>query len=134
MRFEFRDIHFDGNVQTRIDAILRIGGDFAVWVGNRRLYHEEEFCLVEFAVALGDWLAVANDGGPDFVYTSMESETTGLVRFTSVNPGFWTVSAAHQDFQAEDLFTTADLRQAALDYVRELKGHLNLEIAGLFVL
>jgi hypothetical protein len=49
---QFRNIHLDGSVQTPIDAILRIVGDFAVWVGNRQLYHEVEFCLVEFAVVI----------------------------------------------------------------------------------
>ncbi|MGH7604379.1 MAG: hypothetical protein ACRENK_10330, partial [Gemmatimonadaceae bacterium] len=114
MRFEFRNIHFDGNMQTRIDAILRIVGDFALWVGDRKVYQEVEFCLVEFAVALGDWLAVVSDDGPNFVYTSVESETEGLVRFTLANSGNWRISAAYQDSQEEDLIRTSELKKAAL--------------------
>jgi len=128
MRLEFSNIHFDGEIRTKWDVLLRIVGDFTLWVDGRAIYREVEFCLVEFAVALADWLAVATDLGPDFVYTSMESETQGLVRFTRLNPGVWQVSAADQDEQATDSITTTELETAALSYIRALRARLQPKV------
>lgn len=124
MRLEFSNIHFDGEIRTKWDALLRIVGDFTLWVHGRAIYREVEFCLVEFAVALANWLVVATDLGPNFVYTSVESETQGLVRFTRLNPGVWRVSAADQEEQATDLITTTNLQSAALSYIRDLRARL----------
>jgi hypothetical protein len=124
MKLEFSNVHYDGKIPTKWDVLLRIVGDFALWVGGRVIYQEVEFCLVEFALALGSWLTVATDLGPDFVYTSLESETEGLVRFTRLKPGTWRVSAAHQDQESTDLLTTAELKSAALTYIRDVRAHL----------
>jgi len=124
MRLEFRNVHFDGEIRTKSDVLLRIVGDFALRVGGRVVYREVEFCLVEFAVALAEWLVVATDLRPDFAYTSLESEVEGLIRFTPVGPGNWRVSAAHQEQQVEDLLATAELKNAALTYIRDLRTEL----------
>jgi len=47
-------------------------------------------------VRLANWLADVTDSGPDFVYTSLESETEGLVRFGLANRGQWRVSSAYE--------------------------------------
>ena len=124
MKFEFGNLHFDGELRSKWDMLLRIVGDFAIIIGCRRLYAEVEFCLVEFAVALANWLATASDNGPDFVYTSMESESEGLVRFTLCGPGAWLVSAAHQDYAEPIQLTTEQLMEAAGAYVNELREAL----------
>jgi len=124
VRFEFNDVHFDGEMRTKWDGLLRIVGDFALWVGDLNIYQEEEFCLVEFAVVLANWLTVATDFGPNFDYTSMESETQGLVRFTVLRPGVWRVSAAHQNQEAVGSVAAADLRGAAWNYLRRLRDQL----------
>jgi len=124
MRLEFSNVHFDGEIRTKWDVLLRIVGDFALRVRGGVIYREEEFCLVELSVALANWLVVATDLGPDFVYTSSESETQGLVRFTRLKPGAWRVSAAHQDQEAADPITTMELKHAALSYIRDLRACL----------
>jgi hypothetical protein len=124
MKFEFQNVHFDGVVQTKADALVRIVGDFSLWVRDRLVYKEAEFCLFEFALALANWLAVVTDSGPDFVYTSLESETEGLLRFGLVNRGQWRVSSAYEELHADDLVTTTELRNASLDYIREFTQHL----------
>lgn len=124
MKIEFTNVHFDGEIRTKWDAVLRIVGDFILRMSGRVVYREVEFCLVEFAVALASWFAVATDMGPDFVYTSMESETEGLVRFTRLKPGTWRVSAADQDHDEAGSLTTTELKNEALEYIRNLRVHL----------
>ena len=124
MKFEFQNLHFDGVAQCEEDAILRIVGDFNLWVRDRLVYKEPEFCLFEFALDLATWLTVVTDSGPDFVYTSMESVTEGLVRFVLVNRGQWRVSATYEELHADDLLTTMELKNASLGYIRELTQQL----------
>ena len=124
MKLEFSNVHFERDVRTKWDVLLRIVGDFALRVRGLVIYREVEFCLVEFAVVLAGWLTIVTDLGPDFVYTSLESETEGLVRFTRLKPGTWRVSAAHQDQESMDLVTTAELKDAALAYIRDVRAHL----------
>jgi hypothetical protein len=124
MKFEFTNLHFEGEIRTKWDTLLRIVGDFTLRIRDRAIYTEVDFCLVEFAVALANWLAIATDLGPDFIYTSLESDIEGLVRFTRIDRGVWQISAAHEDHEARDTFTTADLKSAALAYIRELRSQL----------
>jgi hypothetical protein len=124
MRLVFSNLHFDGEIRSRSDVLLRVVGDFAVLIGERRLYQEVEFCLVEFAITLARWLAAATDDGPDFVYTSMESEIEGLVRFTRVAHGAWRISAAHEQYDEVRQLTTEQVKAAARTYIHGLRGAL----------
>jgi len=124
MKFEFSNVRTDGELRTKWDALLRIVGDFAFWVRGRVLYKEVDFCLVEFAIAMTNWLAIAPLLRPDFIYTSLESEIEGLVGFTRLGPGSWRVSAAYQDQPSTDSFTTEELEAAALTYISALREHL----------
>jgi hypothetical protein len=128
MRLKFANLHFDGDIQTRWDVLLRIVGDFSLLIRDRVVYREVEFCLVEFAVALANWFAIATDLGPDFEYTSLESETEGLVRFTRRAVGTWRVSAAYQDEEVQDALTTAELKVAAIEYIRDLRASLEHKV------
>jgi hypothetical protein len=128
MKLSFANLRFDGEVRTKWDVLLRIVGDFSLWIRDRVIYREVEFCLVEFAVALANWLAIATDLGPDFAYTSLESETEGLVRFTRLAPGEWRVSAADQEEEARDSLTTAEIKHAAVAYIRDVRASLKPRI------
>lgn len=124
LNMQFSNLHFDGQISSRWDVLLRVVGDFELSVADRSIYREVDFCLVEFALAVGRWLLVANDGAPDFAYTSVESEIAGLIKFESVHPGLWRVSAAHQIEASPDLVATAELKEASLSYIRELRAAL----------
>lgn len=124
MRLTFANLRFDGDIRTKWDVLLRIVGDFSLCAHERVIYREVDFCLVEFAVALAEWFAIATDLGPDFIYTSLESDTEGLVRFTRLAPGEWCVSAADQEEAARASLTTAEIKHAAVAYIRELRANL----------
>ena len=61
------------------EVYLRIVADFQVLVGGRTLYSESLFPVVEFAIQSAAWSSRVVQGGPDFVYTSMEADEEGLV-------------------------------------------------------
>jgi hypothetical protein len=127
MKFSFSNVHRDGDIRTTWDLKLRVVGDFAVWSEDRVIYRKPEFCLIEFAIALAKWLVLATDLGPDFIYTSLESETEGLIRFQRQTSGMWQVSTAYQNEEAVPV-TTAQLKNAATTYMRELRRALLPEI------
>lgn len=122
MKFAFANIHYDGPLATRWDVILRIVADFSIVLGRSVLYSEVEFCVVEFAVQLAEWLGRLGSGRPPFVYTSMESDVEGLVRFTPTGPDQWCVAAAHQTHREARTFTTDELRRTALEFIHELRA------------
>jgi hypothetical protein len=129
MNFEFGNVHADGELCTKWDFLLRIVGDFALWVRGKLVYREVEFCLVEFALALAKWLSVAPDSRPNFIYMSLESETEGLVRFERSNSSdYWRVSAAHEYEPSMDMLTTDEVESAAIMYLRDLRARLSTRI------
>lgn len=117
-------MHFDGAIAQKLDTLARTVGDFSIKIDNEELYGEVEFCLLEFAAALATWASIVTDLGPHFVYTSMESETEGLVRFTRLLPGRWRVHSADIDATEGRSVSTQQLVAAVLTYLRELRASL----------
>jgi len=124
LRFEFSNVHTDALLRSRWDVLLRIVGDFQIWDRNVIRYQETEFCLVEFAIALAEWLAVDEKSRADFVYSSMESETEGLVSFSRLDPNHWQVAAADQQQPFAGPLGMEDIEHAAISYVSTLREDL----------
>lgn len=80
--------------------------DVFIYVAQRILYSEVEFCVVEFAIQLALWLGYLGPESPDFVYTSMESDIEGLVRIVRLGPDQWHVAAVHQAYEEARTFRT----------------------------
>ncbi|MCC6525741.1 MAG: hypothetical protein IT373_24045 [Polyangiaceae bacterium] len=121
MKFALANIHYDGPLVTRWDVLLRIVADFSILVERSVLYSEVEFCVVEFAVQLAEWLGRLGSERREFVYTSMESDVEGLVRFTPKGADHWCIATAHQARPETRTFTTDELRRAALEFIHELR-------------
>jgi hypothetical protein len=92
LKFESARVHVDGSLDREADAILRVVGDFKIYLDKSCVYSESEFCLLEFAAAIADWVAAQDLGESAFVYTSLESEVAGLVRFDLDGEGAWRLS------------------------------------------
>lgn len=126
------EIRIDGEVRSVWDFLLRIGSSFAIEVSGRSIYSDDDFCVVELGVELARWLSsgpsicgdVIYTPSADFVYTSMESEVEGLVRFTRVTGDRWRISAAHQDDSDEHVVADDEVRRASRVYVAELLRQL----------
>jgi hypothetical protein len=115
--FAFRGAHFDTpRVSDKWDVIVKYVGDFSIIVENELVYSEVDFCLVEFALDLAHWCAVSTDLGPNFIYSSVESEVEGLVSFTRASVGRWHISTAFRS-NPSPLVSTAALRDASRVYL-----------------
>ena len=125
MRLEPANLHTDGEICHEREILLRIVGDFTLWVRDEQICKEAGFCLVELAVELAAWVN-ATDMGLDFLYTSTQSEAARLVRFTNCSPGNWRISAGRQ--MAAGSVTTDELKAAALAYIRELYALLQPDL------
>jgi hypothetical protein len=128
VRFVFRGIHYDGAIASRWDMLLRIVGDFSVTIDSRVLYAEVEFCLVELAVQLGHWLGKLQEAPLDFSYDSMESDQAGLISITRVGEDAWKIAAAHEEYDEERCFSTAEVTRAASEFCRALRAALEPEV------
>ena len=114
--FEVNNLHLDGEVTSRWHALLRPVCDFRLRVDGTVIYSDVEFPVVEFAVAVGNWAVNAEADGPEFAYTSLESETERLISFTPHQDGDWIASSAEGLTSRPVPF--AHLRAASLDFVR----------------
>ena len=106
----------DGPLETYWNRLLNVAADFQLVVERRIIFSEEEFPIVELAVQLEAWLERLRDETPEFVYTSIESEIPGLIRFS---PGFegWHVSAAFAEFADATSFNLSEVAAAVRSYV-----------------
>lgn len=124
MKLDISDARIDGTLETHWDALLRAVGTFEVEVGGRQWYREEQFCLVEFAAALVEWLGSLEQAPRDFVYTSLESAEPEILRFHLVGSEHWQLTARHEAYREERRFSTAEIRQAAAAFIATFRAHL----------
>ena len=103
--------------------LLGIVGRFSVLVGPKTLYEEVEFCLVEFAMDVSQWLINVPTTDEDFVYESLESDEIGLVWIKSGTSG-WHVGSIQQHYQETKSFSLDEIRMAVNKYLHKLKREL----------
>ncbi len=108
-------------IATRWDVLLRVVGDFEIRAGDRTLYSETEFPVVEFAVQLAKWLARPGPDAGDLVYTSLESEVEGLIRFARVASDEWWLTALPLTEDPPRTFSTDEVRGAGLRFLIDLR-------------
>lgn len=94
-------------------AMLWIEGEFTVSVYEGTLVDEPHWNVLELAVQLCSWLALATDVGPSFVYSSMDAEQEGLLRFDPVADKHWKVGSAWGKCRPSTLYTFSQIRAAA---------------------
>jgi hypothetical protein len=104
--------------------LIRVVGLFAIVVDAKRWYEEQDFCLLEFANALIEWLEELSNGPTDFVYASLESAEPVLIRFGYVGEGKWQIRSPHEAYREERPFSTDDLRRAAEQYLADVCNRL----------
>ena len=122
LHLRFSNVHADIPIATWADAVLRITGDFEIETDGK-LYHEQEFCLVELAYQLHRWLTTFHLSELDFEYASMETDDNPLLWFRRGRVG-WTVGARHQDKPNPAEVNEAELVAAVTAYLVELDATL----------
>jgi hypothetical protein len=123
IEFLFEKLRLDGSaLDTDWDVLLRLVADFSIVIppAHVPLYREEEFCVVEFAMQIAQWLASVREHPTDFSYNSMEYDETGLVSIHKYQHG-WKVTALHQDYVEDQLFSIEEIETAVGTFVARLK-------------
>lgn len=122
VRFSFGDVSLEGgHLNEPWEVYLRIVGRFSVSVGERILYAEESFCVVEFAVKSQLWLKRVNETQEDFVYTSQESEEAGLFWIRKAGQ-VWRLGSAYQEYEELATFSLSSLAVALSAYFEDLQA------------
>jgi len=132
IEFRFEKLRRDGNeLETNWDLLLRLVADFSIIVPDAHipLYREEEFCVVEFAMQITQWLATLHTDLIDFSYNSIESDETGLVSIRKQQHG-WTVAALHQDVCEDRPFSTEDIEKGVGEFIARLKKEVPAEFSS----
>jgi hypothetical protein len=122
----FERLRLDGNVlKTDWDLLLRLVADFSIVIppAPLALYHEEEFCVVEFAMQITQWLSSVHRNPVDFSYNSMESDEASLVSVKKAEHG-WSIAALHQDYVEDRLFPIEEIENAVGAFVARLKAEV----------
>jgi hypothetical protein len=119
--FAFADVKVDGGrLKEPWQVYLRIIGRFSVHVGERVLYVEESFCVVEFAIKSQLWLARVNETQEDFIYTSQESEESDLFWIRRSGAG-WRIGSVYQEYEELSTFPLELLAAALCSYFNNLR-------------
>jgi hypothetical protein len=124
LTFKFESLERDGTLNDDWQILLRIVADFYILIDSKVLYREQQFCVVEFAVALSKWLSGANHTGEDFIYESIEAEEDGLVWIKAHGSG-WRIGSIYQEYEEGHTFSLEEVRSAADSFINQLaKGVL----------
>ncbi len=122
IEFRFENLKIDGTaLETDWDLLLRPVAEFSIVVPPAPipLYREEEFCVVEFAIHITQWLVRVRNDAIDFSYNSVESDETDLVSIRKAQD-LWTVAALNQDYIEDRLFAIEDIDRAVRAFVTRL--------------
>lgn len=92
--FTISNIHIDGEAPPvlQFEVLLRIVSDFAITIDATPIFSEREFPFIELASAVAEWLPAWDTR--NFVFTSMDSATEGIVYFHKQSPNVWLVGSA----------------------------------------
>jgi hypothetical protein len=120
IELRFTDVKLDPSYfpfEEDWQILLGVVGDFSVQVDSRVLYHEVDFCLVELAFQICEW---SNQGYlEDFVYTSLESDETGLFWIKAAN-GMWKIGSTHEKYKEESQFALSDIKSSLNSYLKNI--------------
>jgi hypothetical protein len=121
LELRFSDVRVENGPVRSVDELeLKVGADFELLVGERVIYREVEFTVVELRFVLDRWM---RESGPDsavnFVFVSVESDERGLVWFKR-QPGGYRVGSVHQEFESSEVFTLDEARLAARRFIEDV--------------
>ncbi|MHB8289712.1 MAG: DUF7878 domain-containing protein [Acidimicrobiales bacterium] len=124
MTFRFFDVRTERPVlRTRYDLLLGIIATFEIQVGDRLLYSEVMFPIVELCVALKRWMAEAMTIREPFEFQSMESEEPGLV-WIRPQDGGWRIGAVDQEYLEMATWSDDQIVAVAGKYIDDVRGWL----------
>jgi hypothetical protein len=124
LAFHFDSLECEGALDEYWQILLHVVADFSILVDSKVLYCEQQFCIVEFALALSRWLHQVHQTGEDFIYVSMESEEIGLVWVKASGSG-WRVGSVHQEYEEANVFSLGEIKDAAEKFLDQLEVEIS---------
>jgi hypothetical protein len=103
------------------DVLLGLVAEFSITIGDRLLYREVDFPVVELAASLLRWLDLRPEPGDDFEWESMETEEPGWVWVRSAGDG-WRIGSIHQEYPEPRILSMTELQWAITDFVGRLSA------------
>ena len=106
----------EGPLETDRHRLLNVVADFKLVVGQRIIFSEANFPIIELAIQLDRWLGSVTESHTEFVYTSLESGIIGIIR---VAPGVegWHVGSVFAEFADSTPFPLEEVVTAARSYI-----------------
>ncbi len=125
MRFAFEGARLErGEARWSYDLLLGVIATFEVRVGDRLLYREEMFPIVELCVALRQWRRDSLPRRQAFVFQSLESDEAGLV-WIRPDDGGWRVGSIHQEYPELRRWSDDEIGRSLNDFVRSVDDWLS---------
>lgn len=122
----FADATFARDDPTdRFDLTLGVEATLALTVGDRLIYTEPMFPIVELRQALAAWMPTA---ATDFEFISMESDEPGLIWLRRQASGRWRAGSILQDDIATREIDTAEVVDGCADFVARVDGWVRDEL------
>jgi hypothetical protein len=127
MKFQFSDARLEHGIgRGKYDLLVGAIATFTICVGERELYREVMFPMVELAVALQRWLGQGLPLGEAFEFVSLESDDHGLVWIQPSAHG-WRVGSLHQEYPELKLWSTEEVADAVGVFVDGVERWLTSE-------
>ena len=131
LQISFTNLHADGPLAHDSDLLLRVGATLRITIGDRLWFEEPNFPVVEFGVAIAEWLRA----GGDFNFTTLEANESPFICVASLPEGC-KVSAAWQEYEegrALDCTQVVGMFREFVEDVRCKAGNeLGVNITSLF--
>jgi hypothetical protein len=121
LSLKFKDARFvRSSPRDKFDLLLGVVATFEIMVGERILYHEEEFPIVELRVQLVRWIDDGFISGVDFTLDSMESDEPGMVWFRKDAEGGWRAGSLFQEYIEVAVWSNSDVLNSVTRFVTEV--------------
>jgi hypothetical protein len=125
MRITFRDARLERHVlRNRYDLLLGAVATLEVLIGDRSLYEEVTFPIVELALALKKWSQVDLPRHLAFSFTSLESDEDGFLWFRPESTG-WRIGSMYQEYAEMSIWSDNVVREVVDEFVHEVEQWLS---------
>lgn len=122
MRIEYTDIDFsDLRGDLLADYLIAVDADLRITEGDRAIYEEPDFPVVELARSLAAWLREGHR--TNFQFTSLSSDEPGIVTVSREGEGWCIFSTFTPDVRSS-VVQQVDLDECLLDFIQKVRSDL----------
>lgn len=105
------------------DYLIAVDADLSIVEGDRTIYEEPDFPVVELARSLSGWLDAA--GRETFEFTSLSADESGIVTISAESDGWCVYSSFTPDVRSS-VVRWADLEACVRDFIGKVKADLTV--------